>query len=220
MTVSRREWMTRNLLVLTAVSFAQDAASELLYPLLPVLVVGVLAAPPVVLGVVEGLADATAGVTKYVAGRWSDRRGRRRFIAAGYSLAAVGKALVAAAVVWPMVLAGRVVDRFGKGVRSAPRDALLAEGVPAEALGRAFGFHRAGDTLGAVVGPLLGLWALSAMGGDVRAAMWWAIVPAVLSASLVAFVRDQRHGGGGGARPAPPPRHRSSRGGCRLGLGR
>ena len=75
MTSTRRAWLTRNLLVLTAVSFAQDAASELLYPLLPVLVTGVLAAPPVVLGVVEGLADATAGVSKYVAGRWSDRRG-------------------------------------------------------------------------------------------------------------------------------------------------
>lgn len=188
----RATWMTRNLLVLTAVSFTQDAASELLYPLLPVLLTGVLAAPPVVLGVIEGLADATAGLSKYVAGRWSDRRGRRRFIAAGYTLAAVGKAVVAAAFAWPLVLVGRVIDRFGKGVRSAPRDALLAEGVPREALGRAFGFHRAGDTAGAVVGPLLGLWALSAMGGDVRAALWWAVVPAVLSAALVAFVRDQR----------------------------
>ncbi len=198
----RSTWLTRNLVVLTLISLTQDAASELLYPLLPILLTGVLAAPPVVLGVTEALADATAGVTRYFAGRWSDRRGRRRFIGAGYGLAAVGKVIVAAATVWPMVLCGRVVDRFGKGVRSAPRDALIAESVPPEALGRAFGFHRSGDSLGAVIGPLLGLWALAAMDGDVHAALWWAVVPATLSALLVVFVKEP-------ARRAPPrPRPR------------
>ena len=185
-----RPWLSRTLVVLTLVSFTQDMASEFLYPLLPLLLTGVLAAPPVVLGVIEGLAEATAGVTKYVSGRWSDRRGRKPFIGAGYGLAAVGKALVAAATVWPVVLLGRVVDRFGKGMRSAPRDALIATSVPAEARGRAFGFHRAGDSAGAVVGPLLGLWALWAMDNDVHAALWWAVVPAVVSALLVLLVRE------------------------------
>jgi MFS family permease len=194
----RSTWLTRNLVVLTLISLTQDAASELLYPLLPILLTGVLAAPPVVLGVTEALADATAGVTRYFAGRWSDRRGRRRFIGAGYGLAAVGKVIVAAATVWPMVLCGRVVDRFGKGVRSAPRDALIAESVPPAALGRAFGFHRSGDSLGAVIGPLLGLWALAAMDGDVHAALWWAVVPATLSALLVVFVKEPRHARCGG----------------------
>lgn len=188
----RTTWLTRTLVVLTLVSLAQDAASELLYPLLPIFVTGVLAAPPVLLGVVEGLADATAGFTKFLAGRWSDRRGRKPFIAAGYGLAAVGKALVAGAVAWPMVLLGRVVDRFGKGIRSAPRDALIAESVPNESLGKAFGFHRTGDTLGAVIGPLVGLLALSVVGGNVRSAMWWSIVPAVLSVLLVSLVRERR----------------------------
>lgn len=186
----RPAWLRRNLVLLTLVSLTQDAASELLYPLLPILLTGALAAPPVVLGVIEGVADATAGVTKYLAGRWSDRRGRKRFIGAGYALAAVGKVLVAAAGVWQVVLAGRVVDRFGKGLRSAPRDALIAASVPPSALGRAFGFHRMGDTLGAVIGPLLGLWALHAMDGDLHAALWWAVLPAVLSAVLVIFTRD------------------------------
>ena len=213
----RHPWLTRNLLLLTLVSLTQDAASELLYPLLPVLLTGVLAAPPVVLGVIEGLADATAGVTRYVSGRWSDRRGRRPFITAGYGFAALGKVLVAAATVWPVVLVGRVVDRFGKGVRSAPRDALIAASTAPEHRGRAFGFHRSGDTLGAVIGPLLGLWALAALGNDVRAALWWAVVPAVLSMLLTLFVRDPSrraarvepaaaaHAGGaaaGGAAPA------------------
>lgn len=185
-------WLTRNLVVLTLVSLTQDAASELLYPLLPLLITGVLAAPPVVLGIIEGLAEATAGITKYLTGRWSDRRGRKAFIGWGYGLAALGKVLVAAAGSWPLVLLGRVVDRLGKGVRSAPRDALIAASVPREVLGRAFGFHRAGDTLGAVIGPLLGLWALTAMHGNLHAALWWAVIPAVISALLVAFVREPR----------------------------
>jgi len=112
--------------VLTAVSFTQDAASELLYPLLPVFLTGVLAAPALVLGVVEGVAVAAAGLSRYVAGRWSDGRRRKPFILAGYGMAAIGKVIVAAATVWPVVLVGRVVDRLGKGVRSAPRDALIA----------------------------------------------------------------------------------------------
>lgn len=199
----RGHWLSRNLVILTLISLFQDAASELLYPLLPLLLTGVLAAPPVVLGVIEGLADATAGVTRYIAGRWSDRAGRKVFIGAGYGLAALGKVLVALALAWPMVLAGRVVDRFGKGVRSAPRDALIAASVPKEALGRAFGFHRAGDSLGAVIGPLLGLLALTVLNDDIRAALWWAVVPATISVLLVFFVRDphrqQRH-----TQPAAP----------------
>ena len=186
----RRAWLTPTLVVLTVISFMQDAASELLYPLLPVFLTGVLAAPPVVLGVVEGVADATAGVVRYFAGRWSDKYGRKRFIGAGYGMAAMGKAIVAGAVGWPMVLAGRVTDRFGKGLRSAPRDALIAASTDKRNLGRAFGFHRMGDSLGAVVGPLLGLLALSALDDDVRAAMWWAIVPACISALLTLLIRD------------------------------
>lgn len=188
----KQRWLTRNLAVLTLVSLFQDAASELLYPLLPLLITGILAAPPVVLGVIEGVADATAGLVRYVAGRWSDRVGRKGFIGAGYGLAAVGKVIVAAAGSWPLVLVGRVVDRMGKGVRSAPRDALISASVPESKLGRAFGFHRTGDSLGAVIGPLLGLWALAAMKGDLHAALWWAVVPAVLSALLVFLVREPK----------------------------
>jgi len=188
----RRAWLTRNLVVLTLVSLTQDAASELLYPLLPLLVTGLLAAPPVVLGIVEGSAEAAAGISKYVAGRWSDKRSRRPFVTAGYGLAALGKILVALAFAWPLVLLGRVVDRLGKGVRSAPRDALIAGSVPREHLGRAFGFHRAGDTLGAVIGPLIALAGLALLNGNVRAVLWWAIVPAVLSMALTFLVVERK----------------------------
>jgi len=97
---------------------------------------------------------------------------------------------VAAASAWPTVLVGRVVDRFGKGVRSAPRDALISASVPPEALGRAFGFHRAGDSLGAVIGPILGLAALAAMDDNLHKALWFAVIPATLSALLVVLVHE------------------------------
>jgi MFS family permease len=189
--VSRR-WLTRNLVVLTLVSLTQDAASELMYPLLPLFVTGVLAAPPVVLGVVEGCAEAAAGISKYVAGRWSDGRRRLPFVTTGYAMAALGKVIVAASSVWGTVLVGRVVDRLGKGVRSAPRDALIASSTPREDFGRAFGFHRMGDSAGAIIGPLIALAALAALDGNVRAAMWWAVVPAVLSTALTLFVVERR----------------------------
>ena len=190
--MNKRGWLSKNLVIITLVSLTQDAASELMYPLLPLLLTGLLAAPPVVLGVIEGVADATTGVTRYFAGKWSDRTGRKPFITAGYALAAVGKILVAAATVWPVVALGRVTDRLGKGLRSAPRDALIASTVDRKDLGRAFGFHRAGDTLGAVIGPLLGLLALAAVGDDLHQALWWAIVPAALSVILVLFIREPK----------------------------
>ncbi|HET7901469.1 MAG TPA: MFS transporter [Candidatus Nanopelagicales bacterium] len=200
----RRAWLTRNLVVLTVVSLTQDAASELLYPLLPLFLTGVLAAPPVVLGVVEGCAEAAAGISKYVAGRWSDGRRRLPFVTTGYGMAAAGKVIVAASYVWPMVLVGRVVDRLGKGVRSAPRDALIASSTAPSDFGRAFGFHRMGDSAGAIVGPLLALAALAALDGNVRAAMWWAVVPAVLSTLLTLLVVERRKQA---AAPAPHEAH-------------
>jgi MFS family permease len=206
----RRTWLQRNLVVLTAVSFLQDAASEFVYPLLPVLLTGAFAAPPVVVGVVEGVADAVAGLTRYLAGRASDRVGRRRFIGLGYGLAAVGKVVVAAAATWPGVLAGRVVDRVGKGVRSAPRDALIAASVPPEHRGRAFGFHRAGDTAGAVVGPLAALAALQVLSGEVRAVLWWAILPAVASVLLTLAVRERPVGPTPNAVPLVPSPEQAS----------
>ena len=111
-------WLSRNLLVLCWVSLLQDAASELIYPLLPLLLTVTLAAPAAVVGIIEGLAEGAAALTKLLAGRAADRQARRRpLVSAGYAMAAVGKVVVAAATVWPVALVGRVVDRVGKGVR-------------------------------------------------------------------------------------------------------
>lgn len=183
-------WVSRNLLVLCGVSFLQDAASELLYPLLPILLTAVLGAPAAVVGIVEGLAEGAAALTKLAAGRLADRFPRRPLIGAGYGLAAAGKAVVAAAGGWPVVLAGRVVDRLGKGIRGAPRDALLIVGVPDTARGRAFGLHRAADTAGAVLGPLVGLAGYQLLHHQLRPLLVLAVIPATLSALLVLAVRE------------------------------
>jgi MFS family permease len=191
--------LTRNLAVLSGVSFLQDAASELLYPVLPIFLTGVLGAPAVVVGMVEGLAAGVASLATWVTGAFGDRFARRPLIGVGYGLAALGKVLIALATVWPVVLAGRAVDRLGKGVRGAPRDALLVEGIPASARGRAFGLHRAADTLGAVIGPLLGLLAYELLDHRIRPLLVVAAVPAVLSVLLVAATREVRRSGGAGA---------------------
>ena len=185
-----RPWLTRNVKVVSGVSFLQDAASELLYPVLPIFLTAVLGAPAAVVGLVEGLAEGVAAVTKVVSGRVSDRYARRPLIGLGYGLAAVGKALVAVATAWPLVLAGRSVDRFGKGVRGAPRDALIATDVAPDQRGRAFGFHRTADTAGAVVGPLIGLAAYELLDHRIRPLLVIAVVPAVLSALLVLALRE------------------------------
>ncbi len=190
-------WLSRNLLVLSGVSLLQDAASEMLYPLLPIFLTAVLGAPAVVVGVVEGAAEGAAALTKLVSGRLADRYRRRPLIGLGYGMAAVGKAVVAVAFTWPVVLLGRCLDRLGKGVRGAPRDAMLVVGVPERARGRAFGLHRTADTTGAVLGPLVGLALYELLDHDIRRVLAIAVVPAVLSALLVLAVRET---------PRPPRR--------------
>lgn len=185
-------WLTRNVRVLSAVSFLQDTASELLYPLLPIYLTAVLGAPPAVVGAVEGAAEGAAAMTKLAAGPLGDRFAKRPLIATGYGMAALGKVMVAAAGAWSGVLAGRVVDRLGKGIRGAPRDAMLVADIDAAARGRVFGFHRAMDTLGAVVGPLLGLAGYELLDHQIAPLLWVAVVPAVLSVALVFLAAEQR----------------------------
>ena len=195
--VKRPDWLSRNLAVLSGVSFLQDSASELVYPVLPIFITSVLGAPAAVVGIVEGIAEAIAALFKLVAGRLSDGRRKRPFIGFGYGIAAFGKVLIAMANVWPIVLLGRGVDRVGKGMRSAPRDALLLVGVPKAKWGSAFGLHRAADTAGAVVGPLMGLGLYALLDHRIRPLLYVAVIPAILSALLVFAVREDR--------PAPLP---------------
>jgi MFS family permease len=188
---SRPAWLTRNVLVLSLVSLLQDAASELLYPLLPIYLTTVLGAPPSVVGAVEGAAEGAASLTKIVSGPLGDRFARRPLIATGYGMAALGKLIVAAAGAWPAVLVGRVVDRLGKGLRGAVRDALLVDGIERAERGRVFGFHRTMDTAGAVIGPLLGLAGYQLFHHQIGPVLYLAVIPAVLSVLLIAWVRER-----------------------------
>lgn len=194
--------LPRNVKVLSAVSFLQDAASDLVYPVLPLFVTQTLGAPPSVLGLVEGVAEGTAAIGKAVSGRLADRFRRKPLIAIGYGISALSKPLIAAAGPWGVVLAARFVDRAGKGIRTSPRDALIASDTPLEIRGRAFGFHRAADSAGAVLGPLLGLLLYELLSHRLRPLFVLAAIPAVLSVACIAFVREQSPAPGA-AEPRP-----------------
>jgi MFS family permease len=177
--------LPRNVVALGVVSLVADFSSEMIYPVFPGFVTKVLGASAAVLGLIEGSAEATASLTRYPFGRLSDRVGRRRpFVLGGYALAALGKLVLALAFVWPVALGGRVLDRVGKGMRTAPRDALLSAGVRDQDRGLAFGLHRTMDTAGAVLGPLATLLLLQ-LGVSLRWIFALAVVPGVLSVVVI-----------------------------------
>lgn len=159
--------LPRQVVLLGWISLLADVSGEMTAPLIPLYLTGVLGAGTIALGVVEGCAEAVVTGMKAIAG-WHSDRARRRvpYIRWGYGLPVLGKAVIAIAVAWPMVGAGRVLDRFGKGLRTTPRDALLADAAPPEARGHAFGLHRAMDTAGALAGALLAALLLAALGAN------------------------------------------------------
>jgi MFS family permease len=187
---TRRARLPRNVIVLSLVSFFQDAASEMLYPVLPLFLTGVLGAPVAVVAVIEGIAEGTANVMKAVSGRLADIRRRRPLIAAGYGLSSLSKLVVGFATSWPLVLFARFADRTGKGIRTSPRDALIAADTEPSERGRAFGFHRAADTSGAVVGPLIGLGLYELLNHRLRPLFFVAFVPAVISVGLISLTKE------------------------------
>jgi MFS family permease len=187
----------RTVWALGVVSLLMDLSSELVHGLLPVYMTTVLGAGLLAVGVVEGVAEATASIVKAFSGAISDRLGRRKpLVVAGYALAALSKPLFPLAGSVPLVLAARFIDRIGKGIRGAPRDALIADVTPRELLGAAYGLRQAMDTVGAVLGPLAAIGLMIAFAGDIRSVLWIAAVPAALAvAMLVVLVREP---------PSPP----------------
>ncbi|HSY50956.1 MAG TPA: MFS transporter [Thermoanaerobaculia bacterium] len=180
--------------LLAFASLLNDSASEMIYPLLPVFLTTVLGATPVTVGVIEGAADGLASILKLLAGTISDRMPRRKpLVVGGYALAAASRALIAVAGRWPAVLTARLIDRTGKGIRSAPRDAIIADVTPAEDRGRAFGFQRALDHTGAVIGPLLALFFLNVIHIPMRTLFMIAVIPGAIGvAMLLVFLKEER----------------------------
>ncbi len=185
-----------NIVILGLVSFFTDVSSEMVYPLIPLFLTGALGATPAIVGVIEGIAESLASLLKVFAGYASDRSGRRKPLAVfGYGSAAVGKILLLVASSWWWVLAARVVDRFGKGIRTAPRDAIIADSSAQGERGKAYGLHRALDTAGAVLGVLLAYYFMTAYRGDFTLVFATALIPAAVGVAFLALVREQARRG-------------------------
>jgi len=182
--------LPRTVWLIGLISLVNDSASDMLYPLIPLYLSSVLMAGPRALGVIEGIADATASLLKLFSGVIVDRSGRAKpWIVFGYGLAGLGRPLIAFVNSWPWLLVIRFADRTGKGLRTSPRDALLAASVGADRRGLAFGLHRAMDNAGAVVGPLVASLLL-AMHMPLRDIFLWSAVPAALCLALAFMIRE------------------------------
>jgi len=191
-TVTDRPALPRTVLALGFVSLAMDLSSEIIHALLPLFMVGTLGLSVAMVGLIDGVAEATASITKIFSGWISDRLGRRKpLILLGYALAALSKPLFPLATGALPVLGARFADRIGKGIRGAPRDALIADVTPAEIRGRAFGLRQSMDTAGAFAGPLVAIALMLALANDIRAVFWIAVVPAVAAVLIVLFAVEE-----------------------------
>ncbi|HEX9672914.1 MAG TPA: MFS transporter [Burkholderiales bacterium] len=202
--IPRAVWM------LGFVSLFMDVSSELIHSLLPVFMVTSLGATALMVGVVEGVAEATALIVRVFSGTISDWLGRRKGLTVlGYGLGAISKPVFALALTVHWVFAARFMDRIGKGIRGAPRDALIADLTPPEMRGAAYGLRQSLDTVGAFVGPLLAIGLMVLWAGDFRAVFWFAVIPAVVSVLILVFGVHEPGAGGARPRPASPVEWRS-----------
>jgi MFS family permease len=194
--------LPRSIWLLGLVSLFMDTSSELIHSLLPVFLVSTLGASALALGLVEGVAEATAAVAKVFSGALSDWLRHRKWLAVtGYGLAALTKPMFPLAPSLDWVLAARFLDRLGKGIRGAPRDALVADNAPPHLLGAAYGLRQSLDTVGAFAGPLLAVLLMAALAGDIRTVYWFAVVPAILAVLLLALGVREPDGQAIAARP-------------------
>ena len=178
----------RNVFVAGLVSFFMDVSSEMIYPLVPLFLANVLGVNKSVIGLIEGIAESTASLLKVFSGWFSDRIGNRKWLmAAGYGISTLSRPIVALSTGWHHVMGARLIDRFGKGVRTAPRDAIIAESSEKTHLGRAFGFHRSMDTMGAVVGPALAFLLLGIFSNNYRWVFWLSMIPGAIAVLLIIF---------------------------------
>ncbi len=180
--------LPRSILMLGMVSLFMDMSSELIHSLLPALLVTVLGANMVTIGIIEGVAEATASITKVFSGAISDWFGKRKILAIiGYGLAAITKPLFPLAPSVFLIFAARFVDRIGKGIRGAPRDALIADLAPRESRGAAYGLRQSLDTVGAFLGPLAAIALMAVFADDIRTVLWFAVIPAVVCMGVLLF---------------------------------
>src|SRR5690348_8460242 len=180
--MASRPPLPRNVWILGFVSLLMDLSSEIYHALLPAFITIVLGLPVTALGAIDGIAEATANFAKLVSGRLSDRSLRRKpWVVAGYGLAALSKPLFPLAASALTVMLARFADRIGKGIRGAPRDAMVADETPAEIRGRAFGLRQSLDTVGALLAPIVAIGLMAWFASDIRRVFWIAVIPAFCS---------------------------------------
>jgi len=182
--------ITRNIFIMGLVSLFTDLSSQIVFPLIPLFLTTVLGCGAYAVGIVEGAAETTASLLKVVSGYWSDKINKRKpFILFGYGMSSITKPLFALANIWTFVLFLRVIERIGKGIRTAPRDALVAESCDESVRGKAFGFHRAADGIGSILGAVLALLLLPVWG--YRNIFLFALVPGVISVFIILFIQEK-----------------------------
>lgn len=180
--------VNRNVFFAGLVSLFMDISSEMIYPLLPLFLTSVLGATKTTVGIIEGIAEATASILKVFSGWISDRFGKKKLLMGiGYGISAISRPMIAYASTWHEVLSARFIDRVGKGVRTAPRDAIIADSVNNSNLGFAFGFHRSMDTIGAVIGPAIAFVMLYLFADNLRTVFYVSTIPALIAVVLIIF---------------------------------
>jgi len=184
----------RNVFALGWVSFFNDLASEMIYPIVPIFLTSFLGVPVAIVGLIEGIAESTASILKFFSGWLSDKFQKRKpFVISGYALSTFSKIILGLSYSWPLVLIARFFDRFGKGIRTSARDSLITESCPESIRGKSFGFHRALDTLGAVFGPLAAILFLAIFNNNIRLVFYIAFIPGLIGIILLLiFVREKK----------------------------
>jgi MFS family permease len=186
--------LERNVFFTGLVSFFMDMGSEMIYPLVPIFLSSVLGINKSLIGLIEGIAESTASLLNVFSGWFSDKIKKRKiFMIAGYGISTLSRPILAIATLWSHVLGFRFIDRFGKGIRGAPRDAIIAESTHPSDLGRSFGFHRGMDTFGAVIGPAIAFVILSLFTGNFRLVFWLSMIPGIIAVVIIVFfIKDTK----------------------------
>lgn len=189
----KKAFIASNIVLLGLVSFFTDISTEMVYPILPLYLSSIMGATPTIIGIIEGIAESLASVVKLFSGIIADKYGNKKRLAFfGYSSSVLNKIIILLSVTWAGVLCARIIDRFGKGIRTAPRDALIAESAHKSQLGKAYGLHKGLDLLGTAVGILLAYIILSRNASDYKKIFLYSLIPAAIGIICIIFVKDRK----------------------------
>ncbi|MCL2130100.1 MAG: MFS transporter [Treponema sp.] len=189
----RNTAIASNIILLGLVSFFTDISSEMVYPILPIYLSSIMGATPTIIGIIEGIAESIASIIKLVSGIFADKYGNKKRLAFfGYFSSVLNKVIILFSVTWTGVLLARIVDRFGKGIRTAPRDALIAESADKTQLGKSYGFHKGLDLLGTAIGIMLAFIILTQNSNNFKKIFLYSLIPAILGIIIILFVKDKK----------------------------